>query len=170
MLVAIAMDRHRAITRPLSMPGTPYKLLATAWLFSLVPSLPCLLIFKVESRFSTESSVQQPECVSDFADWPTLWRKLYFSGVAIIIFVIPLILFIGLYSHIVYELWATVNKLNQRVSELVRIHGYNILFQGWRLQELAQAKLAVQGTDQDNQPVNGRGPHLLVDQPSLHPG
>merc|ERR1711892_950022 len=66
MLVAIAMDRHRAITRPLSIPGSPYKLLATAWLFSLVPSLPCLLIFKVEVRDAPVSSFQQPECVSNF--------------------------------------------------------------------------------------------------------
>ena len=107
-LVAIAMDRHRAITRPLTMPGSPYKLLSSAWLFSLLPSLPCLFIFKVELRDS------QPQCVSDFTYWPTFWRKLYFSGVATFIFAIPLLLFIGLYSHVVYELWATVNRLNHR--------------------------------------------------------
>ena len=105
------MDRHRAITKPLTMPGSPHKLLASAWLFSLVPSLPCLIIFKVEPSGSEHS-----QCVSDFSDWPELWRKLYFSGVAVIIFVIPLILFIGLYSHVVYELWATVNRLNITVS------------------------------------------------------
>jgi hypothetical protein len=119
MLVAIAVDRHRAITRPLTLPGSPYKLLASAWLFSLVPSLPCLMIFKVELRDSQLDSSQQPECVSDFSDWPTLWRKIYFSGVAVIIFAIPLILFIGLYSHVVYELWATVNRIKHRVRFLL---------------------------------------------------
>ena len=69
MLVAIAMDRHRAITRPLTMPGSPYKLLSSAWLFSLLPSLPCLFIFKVELRDS------QPQCVSDFTFWPTFWKS-----------------------------------------------------------------------------------------------
>ena len=116
MLVAIAVDRHRAITRPLTLPGSPYKLLASAWLFSLVPSLPCLMIFKVELRHSHLVSFQQPECVSDFTNWTALWRKLYFSGVAVIIFAIPLLLFIVLYSHVVYELWATSDRIKHRVG------------------------------------------------------
>ena len=115
MLVAIAVDRHRAITRPLTMPGSPYKLLASAWVFSFVPSLPCLMIFKMELRDSQLTGFQQPECVSDFTGWTSLLRKLYFSGVAIIIFAIPLMLFIALYSHIVYELWATGHRMKQRV-------------------------------------------------------
>ena len=171
MLVAMAMDRHRAITRPLTMPGSPYKLLSSAWLFSLLPSVPCLFIFKVEFRDSLLDSILQPECVSDFTYWPTFLRKLYFSGVAIIIFAIPLVLFIGLYSHIVYELWVTVSRLNHIVGLLHRTFlPINAYFLGWASEKLAAAEPAVPSTDQDNQLIHGGGSDLLVDQPSLHCG
>ena len=112
MLAAITLDRHRAITKPLSVPGSPYRLAAAAWLISLLPSLPCIYTFTVELRQSQVDGYLQPECVSDFAGWPSIWRKIYFSGVAIIIFVIPLVVFISLYIHIVSEIWTAVATFN----------------------------------------------------------
>jgi hypothetical protein len=46
----------------------------------------------------------QPECVSNFTAWSPFVRKFYFSAVAVIIFTLPLLLIIGLYSQIVYQL------------------------------------------------------------------
>ena len=116
MLVAITLDRHRAITRPLTVPGSPYRLVGAAWLISLIPSVPSINIFTVELRQSQFDSSLQPECVSDFTGWPSIWHKIYFSGVAVIIFVIPLVLFISLYIHIVCEIWTAVATFNERVS------------------------------------------------------
>ena len=50
MLVAIAIDRHRAITCPLKAPspGSPFWLVASTWMVSLIPSLPCLWTFQLE--------------------------------------------------------------------------------------------------------------------------
>ena len=115
MLAAITLDRHCAITRPLSVPWSPYHLVSAAWLISLLPSLPSITIFTVELRQSQLDGSLQPECVSDFTGWPSIWHKMYFSGVAIIIFVIPLVVFISLYIHIVCKIWTAVATFNERV-------------------------------------------------------
>ena len=116
ILVAITLDRHHAIPRPLSVPRSPYHLVGAAWLISLLPSLPCINIFTVKLRQSQVNGNLQPECVSDFTGWPSIWRKMYFSGVAVIIFVIPLVVFISLYIHIVSEIWTAVATFTGRVS------------------------------------------------------
>ena len=115
MLAVITLDRHRAITRPLSVPWSPYRPIAAAWLISLIPSLPSITIFTVELRQSQLDSSLQPEYVSDFTCWPSIWHKMYFSGVAVIIFIIPLVVFISLYIHIVSEIWTAVANFNEEV-------------------------------------------------------
>ena len=115
MLTAIALDRHLAITRPLSVPRSPYRLVGAAWLISLLPSLPCINIFTVDLRQSQSDTYLQPECVSDFTGWAYIWHKIYFGGLAIIIFVIPLVVFISLYIHIVFKILTAVSTFNERV-------------------------------------------------------
>jgi hypothetical protein len=115
MLAVITLDRHRAITRPLSVPGSPYRLVGAAWIISLVPSLPCIMTFTVELRPSQIDSSLQHECVSDFNGWPSVWHKMYFCGVAVIIFIIPLVVFVSLYIHIVCEIWTAAANFNERV-------------------------------------------------------
>ena len=115
MLVAITLDRHRAITRPLSKSRSSYHLVTGAWLASLFPSLPSIGIFKEELRPSQLGSFLQPECVSDFTGWPSILRKTYFIGVASLIFAIPLLLFICLYVHVVWELCKAVSSFKERV-------------------------------------------------------
>ena len=115
MLAAITLDRHRAITKPLAVPWSPGHLVSAAWFISLVPSLPCIHTFTIQLRQSQLDSSFQPECVSDFTGWPSVWRKIYFSGVAVIIFIIPLVLFIALYSHIVFQIWSAVASFTGRV-------------------------------------------------------
>ena len=62
------------------------RFILTAWLLSLVPSVPNLFIF------TTEYSKQgNEECVSDFSAWNTTLKKGYFSLVFLVIFVIPLV-------------------------------------------------------------------------------
>ena len=116
MLVAIAMDRHRAITRPLFVPGSPNKLLAATWLISLLPSLPSIAIFTIEPRISEVSSLLQSECVTDFVGWTNHWRKIYYLGVAVLVFILPLIFLICLFSHIILELWHAVKRMKNQVG------------------------------------------------------
>ena len=66
----------------------------------------------MELRQSQVNGNLQPECVSDFAGWPSIWRKIYFSGVAVVIFVIPLVVFISLYIQVVCVIWTAVANFN----------------------------------------------------------
>ena len=109
MLVAIALDRHRAITRPLVLPGSPNWLVAASWLGSLIPSLPSFSTFHLE----LVQDRQQLECINNFDTWTSGLRLAYFTGVAVFVFFIPLLLFIGLYSHIIYELRAAASDLKK---------------------------------------------------------
>ena len=61
------------------------RFILTAWLLSLVPSVPNLFIF------TTTGEAQAQECVSDFSEWNSVAKKGYFTGVFLIIFVIPLV-------------------------------------------------------------------------------
>ena len=105
------MDRHRVITSPLKEPFSTRKLLAAAWLLSLVPSLPCFLVFNLEMKHFSHSQLSQPECVSNFSAWAPLVRKSYFCFLAIVIFVLPLFVIIVQYSQIVYELHRAGRRL-----------------------------------------------------------
>ena len=112
MIVAIAVDRHRVITKPLSPPFSPYLLLSWAWFLSLIPSIPCAAVFTLEFLHFPHSSSPLPECVSDFSYWPSLVRKVYFIGIAVLIFLIPLFLIIVLYSQIIYQLHCASRRLS----------------------------------------------------------
>ena len=91
-------------------------LLAATWLISLIPSVLSIEIFTVELRQSPLDISLQPDCVSDFTGWPSIWHQMYLSGVAVIIFVIPLLLFISLHIHIVSEIWTAVTSFNEMVG------------------------------------------------------
>ena len=112
MLVAIALDRHRVITSSLKEPFSTRKLLAAAWLVSLVPSFPCFMVFSLEMKHFSHSELSQPECVSNFSTWSPVVRKSYFCFVAVIIFVLPLFIIIVLYSQIVFQLHKSGKRLS----------------------------------------------------------
>jgi hypothetical protein len=125
MLVALAMDRHRAVTKPLSVTGSPYRLynyqlyflvkittsrlISAAWMTSLLPSTPCFFIFEITLKEMTSHSllgdlIVLEECTSNFRGWSLSLKKAYFTAVFLIIFVIPLAIMFCLYTHILMQL------------------------------------------------------------------
>ena len=44
------------------------------------------------------------ECTSNFGGWPKNMKKAYFTAVFLIIFVIPLVIMVTLYTHILIQL------------------------------------------------------------------
>ena len=44
------------------------------------------------------------ECTSNFRGWPKNIRKVYFTAVFLILFVIPLVIMVTLYTHIIIQL------------------------------------------------------------------
>jgi leucokinin receptor len=98
-LVAISVDRHRAVTRPLKphiRKGTAYFIVSGIWMVSILASIPTFLAFKitvsppspsppalrpisspqtgfpvVSLRFSTEPNENAMNLVGDYVCWPT---------------------------------------------------------------------------------------------------
>ena len=80
-----------------------YRLVSSAWLTSLLPSLPCLFIFEITIKIVGEDSVRE-ECVSNFTGWSKIMKKSYFTGIFLVIFVIPLCVMFSLYTHMLMQL------------------------------------------------------------------
>ena len=87
MILALAVERHRAVTRPLSVGTSPYRFIFSAWFLALVPSVPNLFFFKTKPLEGRE------ECVNDFVGLKMdgMIKKGYFILVFLVIFVIPLV-------------------------------------------------------------------------------
>ena len=78
----------------------------TAWMTSLIPSVPCFFIFEITLKKITklEELIVWEECTSNFSGWPKSLKKAYFTAVFLIIFVIPLVIMFCLYNHILVQL------------------------------------------------------------------
>lgn len=103
MLVAIALDRNNAIVKPFSRNPEPKTYALAAWIASLLPSLPCFLIFHEVLVSETVAY-----CVSIFytSQYLQYWRQVYMAFVFLSIFIIPFLLLVGLYTRILLEIWA----------------------------------------------------------------
>jgi len=123
MILALSVERHRAVTKPLSVANSPYRFIVTAWILSLVPSVPNLFIFNITTLKKTAQTQNatdevhnlldyRQECVSDFAVFPSeTVTKGYMISVFLVIFVIPLIIMLILYSHILIHLRETTKRI-----------------------------------------------------------
>lgn len=80
------------------------RFILTAWLLSLVPSVPNLFIF------TTTGEAGAQECVSDFSEWNDVAKKGYFTAVFLVIFVIPLVSFPEYFdSSAVFQLMTSIH-------------------------------------------------------------
>ncbi|KAK8738423.1 hypothetical protein OTU49_003867, partial [Cherax quadricarinatus] len=102
MLVAIAIDRHEAVVRPLNPFISAKNLVLAAWAVSLLPSLPNLFVFL---RHETpEGGVY---CVSKFYtnELDNNFRKVYLMVILVLVFISCQLLLLILYLRIYYTLW-----------------------------------------------------------------
>ncbi|KAF4524896.1 hypothetical protein B566_EDAN015552 [Ephemera danica] len=106
VLVALSIDRYDAITRPMSFSGSWRRarvLVALAWIFSVLFSLPIVLLYH-------ETSVQgRLQCWIDF---PEAWQwQLYMTLVAFALFVFPALIITACYTVIVATIWGQGRQL-----------------------------------------------------------
>ncbi|XP_063885972.1 cardioacceleratory peptide receptor-like isoform X1 [Scylla paramamosain] len=102
MLVAIAIDRHEAVVRPLNPFISAKNLVLAAWAVSLLPSLPNLFIFL---RHTTPEG--RTYCVSKFytQELDTNFRQVYLMVVLVLVFIICQVLLLVLYVRIYFTIW-----------------------------------------------------------------
>jgi len=124
MLVALAVDRHQAVRQPMVLPPRPLLLPCLAWAAALLPSLPVLFIFEVESR--PHGGEEILECVSNFNDWEEAKITGYFSAVSVSIFALPLVILVILYTRILLRLRrCTQEARSVQLAELGVTEGRN---------------------------------------------
>ncbi|KAG8222140.1 hypothetical protein J437_LFUL002137 [Ladona fulva] len=97
LLVAMAIDRHRAVCRPLSvrafLPRSPRRLVAIAWALSALFSLPQAFVFSYQKATETEW-----DCWATFD--PPWTQKAYVTWYGISVFAVPLVLLLYAYAGI----------------------------------------------------------------------
>ncbi|KAH6939004.1 hypothetical protein HPB50_015592 [Hyalomma asiaticum] len=110
MLVGIAVDRHYAICKPLAPAPKPRSLVAACWLLSLVPSLPNVFMFRLV--------VIRDECycASVFYIYQdsVFPRQAYMAFVFTLVFILPLVALVTLYSCILYRMWKIGSTASNR--------------------------------------------------------
>nr|XP_045590997.1 cardioacceleratory peptide receptor-like [Procambarus clarkii] len=102
MLVAIAIDRHEAVVRPLNPFISAKNLVLAAWAVSLLPSLPNLFVFL--RHVTPEGGVY---CVSKFytKELDNNFRKVYLMVVLVLVFISSQVLLVILYLRIYFTIW-----------------------------------------------------------------
>ncbi|XP_044759447.1 cardioacceleratory peptide receptor-like [Coccinella septempunctata] len=105
VLVALSIDRYNAIRHPMKFSGSWRRakcLILTAWLFSVVLSIPILFLYE-------EKLVQgQTQCWLEFSEQ---WKwKLYMTLVSISLFVIPAAIIATCYAVIIAIIWTKSSK------------------------------------------------------------
>ncbi|XP_068245067.1 vasopressin V2 receptor-like [Palaemon carinicauda] len=102
MLVAIAIDRHEAVVRPLNPFISAKNLALAAWAVSLLPSLPNFFVF-----FRYEDPVKGEFCVSKFYtnDLDLNFRKVYLMMVLVLVFISCQVFVLIFYLRIYYTIW-----------------------------------------------------------------
>ncbi|XP_071454198.1 vasopressin V2 receptor-like [Hetaerina americana] len=97
LLVAMALDRHRAVCRPLStrvlVPRSPRRLVAIAWALSILFSLPQAVVFSYRRATETEW-----DCWATFD--PPWTQKAYVTWYSVSAFAVPLLLLLYAYVGI----------------------------------------------------------------------
>ncbi|KAK8786724.1 hypothetical protein V5799_023497, partial [Amblyomma americanum] len=103
MLVGIAVDRHFAICKPLAPAPKPRSLAAACWFLSLVPSLPNLFVFRLvvvgDKYYCASLFYIYRESVAA--------RQVYMASVFVLVFILPLIALLSLYTSILLRMWRT---------------------------------------------------------------
>ena len=94
--------------------------MSSAWIISLLPSLPCLFIFEISVKNIGQSflgeTLAREECVSNFVGWSNAVKKSYFTVIFLAIFVVPLSLMFSLYTHMLIHL-----RDNTRISKRIKL-------------------------------------------------
>ncbi|KAL3272407.1 hypothetical protein HHI36_013883 [Cryptolaemus montrouzieri] len=119
VLVALSIDRYNAIRHPMKFSGSWRRakcLILTAWLFSIILSLPILFLYE-------EQVIQgQTQCWLEFSEQ---WKwKLYMTLVSLSLFVIPAAIIATCYAVIIAIIWTKSSKSFAKVkTDAHNLHG-----------------------------------------------
>ncbi|XP_013775898.1 mesotocin receptor-like [Limulus polyphemus] len=106
LIVAIALDRYKAIRRPLSPPWKTFHLASWSWLLAGLTNFPCFFLFRQMDYQN------QTVCRNVLYDAPAVFLKVYLTAVVVLVFIIPLLVISVCYTRI-------IQKISQKAEEIV---------------------------------------------------
>ncbi|XP_063166020.1 pyroglutamylated RF-amide peptide receptor [Candoia aspera] len=122
-MTCIAVERHNGIVHPLKMKWQytnrrAYTMLGIVWLLAAAVGSPMWHVQRVENKYDF---LYEKEYVCCLEEWPSpVHQKIYATFILVILFLLPLMLMLLLYSKIGYELW--IKKRVGDASVLQSIH------------------------------------------------
>ncbi|XP_067827269.1 probable G-protein coupled receptor 150 [Heptranchias perlo] len=99
MIVAVALERQRIITKPLASPMSIKKLSASAWVCALVLSIPQAFVFRETMVHSTT------RCLNVFHNLPQWHLQMYIMYGATVVFFLPFCALCCAYTLILCTIW-----------------------------------------------------------------
>ncbi|XP_034298721.1 pyroglutamylated RF-amide peptide receptor [Pantherophis guttatus] len=122
-MTCIALERHNGIVHPLKMKWQythrrAYTVLGIVWLLAAAVGSPMWHVQRVENKYDF---LYEKKYVCCLEEWPSpVHQKIYATFILVILFLLPLMLMLLLYSKIGYELW--IKKRVGDASVLRSIH------------------------------------------------
>ncbi|TFK16144.1 protein FAM160A1 [Platysternon megacephalum] len=123
-MTCIAVERHQGIVHPLKMKWQytnrrAFTMLGIVWLLAVIVGSPMWHVQRLEIKYDF---LYEKEYVCCLEEWTSaVHQKIYTTFILVILFLLPLMLMLLLYSKIGYELW--IKKRVGDASVLQTIHG-----------------------------------------------
>ncbi|KAM7167934.1 pyroglutamylated RF-amide peptide receptor [Macrochelys suwanniensis] len=123
-MTCIAVERHQGIVHPLKMKWQytnrrAFTMLGIAWLLAVIVGSPMWHVQRLEIKYDF---LYEKEYLCCLEEWTSaVHQKIYTTFILVILFLLPLMLMLLLYSKIGYELW--IKKRVGDASVLQTIHG-----------------------------------------------
>ncbi|XP_041268122.1 pyroglutamylated RF-amide peptide receptor isoform X4 [Onychostruthus taczanowskii] len=123
-MTCIAVERHQGIVHPLKMKWQytnkrAFTMLGIVWLLALIVGSPMWYVQRLEVKYDFLYEKVHVSCLEEWAS--PIYQKIYTTFILVILFLLPLMLMLFLYTKIGYELW--IKKRVGDASVLQTIHG-----------------------------------------------
>ncbi|KAM4672107.1 LOW QUALITY PROTEIN: pyroglutamylated RF-amide peptide receptor [Amazona ochrocephala] len=107
-MMCIAVERHRGIVHPLKMRWQytnkrAFTMLGIVWLLALMAASPTWHVHRLEVKYDFLYEKVYVCCLEEWAS--PIYQKVYTTFILVILFLLPLVLMLFLYTKIGYELW-----------------------------------------------------------------
>ncbi|XP_028619939.1 pyroglutamylated RF-amide peptide receptor [Grammomys surdaster] len=123
-MTCIAVERHQGLVHPFKMKWQyttrrAFTILGVVWLVAIIVGSPMLHVQRLEIKYDFLYEKEHVCCLEEWAS--PMHQRIYTTFILVILFLLPLVVMLVLYSKIGYELW--IKKRVGDSSALQTIHG-----------------------------------------------
>ncbi|XP_021488824.1 pyroglutamylated RF-amide peptide receptor [Meriones unguiculatus] len=123
-MTCIAVERHQGLVHPFKMKWQytnrrAFTILGVVWLVAIIVGSPMWHVQRLEIKYDFLYEKEHVCCLEEWAS--PVHQKIYTTFILVILFLLPLVVMLALYSKIGYELW--IKKRVGDSSALQTIHG-----------------------------------------------